>query len=94
MAWNTEIGDYGGKYEKLQYLQGKTKPEKPENVGEASYRISKASINIFNKRYVDLSFLGGFSLYMNPPDTDEWFAGLFSSSFVVNVDFLKNKDTM
>ena len=91
MAWTTEIGDYGGKYEKLQYLQGKQKPEKPENVGEANYRISKANINIFNKRYVDLSFLGGLSLYMNPPDTDEWFGGLFSSSFVVNVDFLKNK---
>ena len=92
MAWTTEIGDYGGKYEKLQYLQGKQKPEKPENVGEASYRISKANISIFNKRYVNLSFLGGLSLYSNVPSTDEWFAGLFSSSFVVNVDFLKNKE--
>ena len=92
MAWTTEIGDYGGKYEKLQYLQGKKKPEKPENVGEASYRISKASLNIFNKRHIDLAFLGGLALYINPPDTDEWFGGLFSSSFVVNVDFLKNKE--
>ena len=92
MAWTTEIGDYGGKYSGLQYLQGKQKPEKPKNVGEASYRISKASINIFNKRYVDLAFLGGLSLYSNPPDTDEWFGSLFSSSFVVNVDFLKNKE--
>ena len=89
MAWTTEIGDYGGKYEKLQYLQGK---QKPENIGEASYRISKANINIFNKRYVKLAFLGGLSLYSNPPHTDEWFGGLFSSSFVVNVDFLKNKE--
>ena len=93
MAWTTEIGSYGGKYEKLQYLQGKKSPEKPENFGDATYRTSTASINIFNKRYKDLTFLGGIGLYSNnTPESNEWFAGLFSSSFVVNVDFLKNKE--
>lgn len=90
MEWTTEIGSYGGKYANLVYLQGK---QKPENFGEASYRISTANINIFNKYHKNLSFLGGINLYSNKtPESDEWFGGLFSSSFVVDVDFLKNKE--
>lgn len=88
MAWTTEIGSYGGKHANLQYLQGK-KPS--ENVGEANYSISTASINIFEKYYRNLSFIGELTLfYKNKPDINEWFSGLFSSSFVVDVNFLKN----
>ena len=88
MEWSTKIGSYSGKYANLQYLLG---TQKPQNVGEASYSISTASINIFDKYHKNLSFLGSLNLfYKNKPEINEYYSGFFDSSFVVDVGFLTN----